>query len=283
MSFKLPNFLNWVPLNALRNEMKAPLTETFVLGSKFKTIDIPIIERLKSVGVDVKIEEVQVHSDGTLTYNGYRVILYIRDIQSIGGEAKMPKFHLAYCLALEKMHKNNRFDRYVVANNDTGNFQVNIVDRAIQSQTVKLSVCQNCLDTIHWKGFDMRKTARSSRLELVSRFALVDFFKAYPRDLISATPQHTADTAPLNDYSQDWPNISKNIKITRGHQCKICNIILKFSDSKYLHVHHKNGQKYDNRDSNLDVLCIACHANQPMHEHMKSTPDYKAFMTRYPR
>lgn len=254
-----------------------------MLEQQFKEIEIPILERLRSAGIDVNINEIQVLEDGTLAYDDYRVLLYIRDIQFIAGQANMPKYHLAYCQTLEKMHKSERFDRYVVANNDTGDFQVNVIDSAIQTQSVKLSVCQNCLDKIHWKGFDMQRMVRPARLQLVSHFVLRDFFKEYPRDLISVKPAYTSDTAPLNDYSQDWSNISKNIKSTRGHQCRTCSIILKQNDSKYLHVHHRNGQKHDNRDSNLDVLCIACHANQPMHGHMKLTPDYKAFMTRYPR
>jgi len=52
--------------------------------------------------------------------------------------------------------------------------------------------------------------------------------------------------------------------------------------SKYLHVHHRNGQKNDNRDSNLAVMCVACHAEQPMRGHMKFTPDYKAFIAQRP-
>lgn len=283
MSFKLPDFLGWALLNSLRNEMKAPLAQSFAQDPKFIPIDIPIIERLRSVGIDIKIDEIQINSDSTLTYNGYRVLLYIRDIHSMGREANMPKYHLAYCQTLEKMHKNDRFNRYVVANSDTGHFQVNVVDSAIQSQSVKLNVCQNCLDKIHWKGFDMQKMLRSARLQLVSQFSLVDFFKAYPRDLISVKPSHTSATAPINDYSQDWSNISKDIKLTREQKCQACGIILKRNDSKYLHVHHRNGQRNDNRDSNLDVLCIFCHANQPMHGHIKLTLQYKEFMIKYPR
>lgn len=277
MSFKLPNFLNWAPFNSLRNEMKAPLTQSFTPEADFKPISIPFFERLKT-GVDVKIDEVLPHHDGTLAYNGYRVLLYIRDIHAIAGQADMPKYHFAYCRALEKMRKHARMNKYVVANGDSGEFQVNVMDSEIKTQTVKLNVCQNCLDTIHWKGFDLLKMERPSRLKLVSEFTLTEFFNAYPRDLISVKPLHTSDTAPLNDYSKNWPTISKNIKMARGFQCQNCNTILKQSDSKYLHVHHRNGLKYDNSESNLDVLCIACHAEQPLHGHMKATSDYKTFI-----
>ncbi|WP_213715498.1 HNH endonuclease [Cedecea lapagei] len=283
MSIKLPDFLEWGLLNSLRNEMKAPLAKSFTQDTQFVPIDIPIIERLRNAGIDINIDELQIHSDGTLIYKGYRVLLYIRDISSMGREANMPKYHLAYCQTLEKMHKNDRFNRYVVANDDSGSFQVNVVDGSIQGQSVKLSVCQNCLDKIHWKGFDMQKMLRSVRLQLVSQFSLVEFFNTYSRDLISVTPKHTSVTAPLNDYSMDWPSISKNTKLARGYKCQSCNIILNGNDSKYLHVHHRNGQKYDNKDSNLDVLCVFCHANQPMHGHIKITPQYSDFIAKYPR
>ena len=283
MSFKLPDFLDWALLNSLRNEMQAPLANNFINDHQFKPIEIPIHERLRSIGVDVNIDEISVHSDGTITYHDFRVLLYIRDLHSMGRQDNMPRYHLAYCQTLEKMQKNNRFDRYVVSNNDTGIFQVNIIDGEIKSQSVKLNVCQNCLDRINWQGFGMQKMSRHERLQLVSKFSLVDFFNVYPRDLISVKPRHTSDTAPLNDYSNNWPSISRTIKNIRGNQCEICRIILKNDDSKYLHVHHRNGQKNNNEESNLEVLCIACHSEQPMHGHLQKVPQYKEFMSKYRR
>lgn len=283
MTFKLPDFLMSSLLNELRHSMKAPLTQSFVFESKFKQIDIPISERLRKSGIDVNIDEIKIHDDGTLLYDGYRVLLYIRDITTINGQEKMPRYHLAYCQTLEKMHRDNRFGRYVVANSDSGQFHVNVMDSEIKTQAVKLNVCQNCLDTIRWMNFDLKKMSRSARLSLVSHFSLQAFFKAYPRDLISIKPLHNSDTAPLNDYPNNWSEISHKTKMLRGSKCKNCGVLLENHSSKFLHVHHRNGLKNDNSDSNLIVLCIACHAEQPKHSHMKSLPDYQEFMKKYQR
>ncbi|MCX4136776.1 HNH endonuclease [Paraburkholderia sp. SEWSISQ10-3 4] len=280
MSFQLPNFLSWNSLNVLRQEMGAPLATSFIPDHRFKEIDLPVLERLQNTGVDVKFDEVEVLSDGTLAYKGYRVLLYIRDISTVGQQESMPKYHLAYCRTLDTMRRNSRFDRYVVANGESGKFLVNVIENDIRTQHVRLNVCQNCLAHIHWNGFDM-KTPRPTRGALVSTFALPDFFKKYPRDLMSVRPKYTFDTAPLNDYTHDWAEVSERTKRERGYRCGTCRTMLRQSDSKFLHVHHRNGQKYDNSDINLDVLCIRCHAEEPMHGHMKNLPEYKAFIARY--
>lgn len=35
---------------------------------------------------------------------------------------------------------------------------------------------------------------------------------------------------------------------------------------------------YDDSAENLRVLCIRCHSEQPNHGHMRSLPQYKAFL-----
>jgi hypothetical protein len=277
MTIKLPDFLTWSTFNGLRHNMGAPLVEQFGAKHVITEIDLPVIDRLQGEGIDVTADQIQVLDDGTLAYKNYRVLVYIRDVPSIGHRGSMPKYHFAHCRTLETMYRNHRSERYVVAISDSGLFQVNVLDSGVTSESVRLDVCQNCLAHIRWEGFDMQMP-RPSRHSIVEQFKLPKFFAKYPKDLLTVAPRHTADTAPLNEYTEDWREVSNKTRRERGYKCVKCAIVLAGDDSKYLHVHHQNGLKYDNRNDNLEVLCIGCHANEPLHAHLKGLAEYRTFL-----
>ena len=82
-----------------------------------------------------------------------------------------------------------------------------------------------------------------------------------------------------NEYTPDWAIISRKRREECNWTCQSCKIQL--DDHQYrrfLHVHHINGQKHDNSQGNLRVLCIHCHAEQKGHEHMKNQQDYFDFL-----
>lgn len=281
MSFQLPSFLEDSFLNALRAEMKAPLSESFRVVSPVRLIELPEIERkLLGEGVDVGFDEVQVLEDDTLAYKGYRVLVYIRDVASHSNRQSLPRFHFAHCNTLAEMREKNRWGRYVVANREDGRFLVNLIDRGELGQLLELNVCQNCLAKISWRGFTY-KLAESARVATVKQFRLTDFFEQYPRDLLLDRPEHTSDSAPLNDYPENWGDISEEKKRRAAYRCAKCGLTLSLRESRYLHVHHRNGLKHDCSDSNLAVLCVRCHADEPLHGHMKTLPDYEEFVRRF--
>lgn len=279
MSWKLPNFLHDGFFNALRHNMGAPLTDSFKVARIFVPIELPIAERLQGEGIDVRFDEITVLQDGTLGYKGHRVLLYIRDVHNYGERGRgLPKFHVSFCSTLDTMKRDKRFGRYVVANRQDGFFLVNIMGQGQpKGEPLPLDVCQQCLANLGWKGFTY-SLEREDRQASVKQFKLAEFFEHYPRDLIYERPAYTSDTAPLNEYAENWGDISEAAKTAAKFTCRSCQIRLTDSHRRYLHVHHINGLKHDNSPDNLEVLCIACHAEEPQHGHMKSSPDYIQFM-----
>ena len=279
---KLPDFIQDPLLNALRQAMGAPLGVLQPARNR-DTLTREEIDALTSKGIDVELSAVQVLPDGTLAYKNSRVILYIRDIVYYREDEPihLPRFHISDCKTLEDMRANNRFERYVVATREDGQFALNVISRngsngTVQSITERLSVCQNCLNRLRWDGFKLRMN-KHTRLDSVDRFRIANFFAAYGKTLVTKSPQHDANSAPLNTYSTEFSALGDRIKAERGYRCCTCGINL--ADHRtYLHAHHKNALKNDSRPDNIAILCVACHAEQYNHSHIKGTKDYLEFM-----
>ncbi|WP_443749356.1 hypothetical protein [Asticcacaulis solisilvae] len=282
---KLPDFYNSSSLNSLRRKMGIAATQFGNL--EFDRLEGRLsrdeLERLTSLeGLDIEsLDDIRVLDDGTLAYKNSRVLLYIRDHTVYNERPIDPKFHVVNCDTLDEMKRRRRFARYVVATKLDGTFRLNIINGSEKtSETKKLSVCQNCMNFLHFDGFDMTMP-RARRYELVNAFSIGRFFEKYPKTLISDVPKHDADNAPLNDYNQDFSAKSTALRVAANWQCQniSCGISLRDTNlRKYLHVHHLNGVKSDDSASNHKVLCIACHADEPNHGHMKSLPEYREFM-----
>jgi len=279
--FKLINFFEMPHLNQLRYEMGASTAKNFKANIEIRLLDEKSIRMLGKEGIEVEFEEIKPQKDKTLGYKGQRVLVYIRDVSQYRSKISLPRFHISYCKKLEEMRSIGRWARYVVANRDDGYFQVCINNSEYKSE--KLDVCQYCLEALGWSDFSIYSMHVAKKKEVVLKFTIIDFFKKYPKSLFSITPTYSSDTAPANCYTSDWPIISEKLKEEKGYKCDsvTCSVALSGKDKKYLHVHHKNGLKNDNSKSNLVVLCIRCHANEPHHVHMKSMVEYKEFILRF--
>jgi hypothetical protein len=180
------------------------------------------------------------------------------------------------------MREYLRFERFVIASRDDGLFQLHYVD-SDHRMDKRLDVCQNCLDHLNYKGFQLSMRPNIRRTA-VQGFSITDFFSIYPKTLHHSLPAHTDQTAPSNVYSSDFSRISRAYRQKRNWICETCAIPLSNeSMQRYLHVHHIDGQKNRNEDGNLKAVCVRCHALEPMHGHVAASRQYREFEATWQR
>jgi len=283
---RLPDFLENGTLNALRLAMGAHELGRVEMAPNRARLTLAELEELITGGIDIQsLDEIRALPDGTLAYKDRRVLLYIRDVAQYGsrrrGIESLPKFHVANCKKLQDMRAQQRFARYVVAARQDGSFQINRVKSgaSTQTSTERLNICQYCLGDLGLDGFS-RAWSSDQRKNFVRAFTVDRFFAEYARDLIDSEGLGDEATTPLNDYSGDFGDHAAAAKDRADYQCDSCKRSLKAPPlRRFLHAHHVNAVKWDNSAKNLKALCIACHAEQPHHSHMKSLPDYKRYQS----
>ena len=242
------------------------------MGVPFQPFVGPEIEGLSGPGITVKSDKIEVADDGTLEYQGRKVVLYIRDVRG-----HLPKYHAMDCQTLKSMRSAGRYKRYVVTRRTDGEFLLNFADNLLRDdpETYRLNICKNCL-----------RQELNLRYISPDAFPLADWFNAIdhgyeppPRDGIYG-PRTTPTTGPASNYPPDWKLISLQCRERAEWKCEECSIRLNLRPQrKFLHAHHIRGPRY-NRPEDLRALCIGCHAEQPGHD-MKSLSDYLEFMDKH--
>ena len=222
-------------------------------------------------GITVESDDVEFAPNGTLEYQGRKVVLYIRDVRG-----SLPKYHIVNCQTLKGMRNAGRYRRYVITRRTDGEFILNFSDNLQRDnpETYRLDICKNCL----WQELNMRYLS-------VNAFPLADWFNAIdpgyqppPIDTLYG-PRTTPVTGPISHYPPDWNLRSFQCREKAGWKCEECSIDLGV-DRKFLHAHHLRGTRY-NQPKDLRALCIGCHAEQHLHDRMRGLPDYLKFMELY--
>lgn len=279
---KLPDFTNDSGWNGLRSSMRAPFV-------RFNTNDWRVVNsddllgRLSSTGIEVTFDEISINDDGTFSFKGERVLVHIQDQRvnpryaNNGGY----RFHLCNCGTIEDFRKRNQLERYVVSRRTDGLFIVNEYNPVTRQyiskgQKKRLTVCKNCLLQLNYRGYSDHKAGNG----IYSQFNLEEFFEEYQKSPFHTRPQHYAGEAFHDQYSNDFSQISSAYRASVNWTCEECGRRLD-KDKGALHVHHRNGIKSDNSWSNLQALCVGCHAEQPGHERMKFQRDYQEFRKKY--
>ena len=233
-------------------------------------IEPEVMDRLVTKGIDIGNDEIEHAPNGTLEYQGQKVILYIRD-----AKGSLPKYHIVKCYTLEDMEKKGKYKRYVVTRRMDGGLLLNFADNLHRDdpEMYRLDICKNCL----WK-LNMRYDYPIDAFPLTDWFNAIDpNYQPPPIDTLSG-PRTTPSPDSVSNYPPDWNLRSLQCREGAAWKCEECSIDL-ISARRFLHAHHLRGTRY-NRPEDLIALCIGCHAEQPYHS-MKSLPDYLEFMDIY--
>ncbi len=184
------------------------------------------------------------------------------------------KYHLFNCRTLEMMKAIGREQRYRMASRGDGKFRYtllrhNRVLREYQGEDgAELAVCGNCRN-IYNELFNRHRNRPLNLRQFIETNDLHGTITATYR------PDH-GDI--LNVYAQDWRQIASAVKEQRLWTCEQCGIVLSSPHLKrFLHAHHVDGQASNNVLTNIQILCIGCHAKQPLHSQVKSDPAFQVF------
>lgn len=243
---------------------------------------LPELDLITSTsGVEIEIEEID-FTQQLATYRGKQVILFIPD-HSYGSTfydtqqdpSKGKRFHLTFCETLEKMQLNQRYkSRYFATTNLSGKFTIS--NQNGESAEVKLLVCQKCLEKLNYKSF------KQNRQQVLNDFDLNEFFAHYQTDFHPKLNTTGMDPRKAGSYAENWKVISQQIRQKRGWRCESCKLNLR-QYPYLLDVHHRDGNKRNNSERNLQVLCRKCHTEQDMHEHMALSFEEKRIFERLAR
>lgn len=252
-------------LHAVVKQMGAHALETdFSLAQQYQALD-EIDIALSGAGIEVDLSDVDVDS-GLLDYKGRQVLLYIQDHGSgvrsvLDGRSEGRKYHVSDCRTLREMREKGRFERYVATNDLSGDFIITGYDwesRVAREGVARLNVCKNCLTYLNYQGY-----VNGNRTRVYQDFSIGEFFETYSSFFPYMPKRKAGDQDGL--YTQDWGRIAGEFKLKRNYTCEICAVSLS-NHRRLLHVHHRNGVKVDNVESNLQALCADCHRKQPMHD-----------------
>ncbi len=190
------------------------------------------------------------------------------------------KVHFYYCETLSDMEDGGKYEARYRATRKISNSK--IIDlRGAENVKTRLAWCQNCLHRIFpGGGFDRKKIAQNGdaqklmaavkayhdgKKDLGKKHAAK--FRKYNREPIGASHvENLKREFDPSGYPPDWDEISAAYREKCGYKCADCSVDCS-AHHHLIDAHHKNRDKSDCRDRNLQCLCKLCHAEQHKHEH----------------
>lgn len=249
--------------------MDEPIIKFSKLKESLRRIGI-IVDKAKDAYTPISPEEVslkeiengslEIGTDG-IFINGEdgvrrQVFLYKRayNMERFG----KPRFHICKCQTIEEfMNSSGEIPEYRRANTRA----VMVLDRSNGNQDTKvedLPLCKYCAQLI---GSVSRNMDSAAFVEILKN--------ANPAETDTTQENLEVDS---RGYTRDWQEVSRSYRERHNYTCERCGVQVTPFETEYMQVHHRNGDKTNNRDSNLECLCIKCHSEvDPTHVRNFST------------
>ena len=210
----------------------------------------PLVESIKGYrvvkGIDFEKEfkagNIRFEVDGIFidTSSGdHQVYIFISE-PWITKYGSYPKFHVRECQTISSFLADGRFEHRYHVSSAKVNDLTDITTRQVFKDE-ELELCGYCRNMI------------TEEIYTTADFA--EFYVNSSADV---------DVRVDNDgYVKDWKLISKNYRLSVEYTCASCGVAPKSPVYRYYwEVDHKDGNKLNNENSNLECLCVRCHSQK---------------------
>lgn len=230
----------------------------------YKPIDVAdvSIEELKNGVIEFTTDGIFINSEGVMR----KVFLYKRSYHLLN--YGLPRFHIRKCQTIKSFMRNgNSIPEYRRANTDTV-WVRDMDDNNIDKKVSNLPLCKFCLEMAQEGFYNMNTT---------------DFVEIL-KNADESVPEEDVEV-DIFGYTKDWEMISQAYRKSHNYTCYKCGIEISDPfDQQYIHTHHINLRKTDNRTANLQCLCIRCHSEvDDFHRERFSSGDQKRQLDEFNR
>ena len=196
-------------------------------------------------------------------YRGYMFLSeYSVSLGNTDNRSNLPKRHLVKCKTITDFLEKGTFKyRYQWTNSKENDITDRLTGKIYKDKY--LDLCGNCKNCLGGKTEEVTEEIYKGLLEQEVTSKKVNRFTG---------------------RSTEWRKISREFRASKDYKCERCKVQAKErGDYKWWDAHHKDRDRTNDDWSNLECLCIVCHANvDDYHKSMlKRKKRYKAFKAAY--
>ncbi len=184
-----------------------------------------------------------------------------------------PRYHICKCEVIDDFISCGRFKQHYVRANSEPVPVIDLDNGNRLEQIYTLPLCAFCKKMMSSYG-SLTTTQFIEVLKSANKNSEEDY-EGVERDLFG--------------YTKDWDLISKQYREKHHYTCERCGLKIDDAyDRQFMHVHHKDGEKLNNKEGNLQCLCLFCHAHVDDNHLKRLTTGankyiYEDFVHKYPR